>query len=84
MDDFALTSAERALLLALGRRGVRYIVVGLGAAVLQGESPALPLERSDDPLDRDVAGGALDVRTGGQHLPAAAPLEIAVKLFVER
>jgi len=36
VDDFALTSAERALLAALNRRGVRYLVVGLGAAVLQG------------------------------------------------
>lgn len=36
MDDFALTPAERALLAALRARGVRFLVVGLGAAVLQG------------------------------------------------
>jgi hypothetical protein len=36
VDDFALTPAERALLAALRRRGVRFLVVGLGAAVLQG------------------------------------------------
>ena len=36
MDDFALTPAERALLAALNAQGVRYIVIGLGAAVLQG------------------------------------------------
>jgi predicted nucleotidyltransferase len=36
VDDFALTSAERALLTALNQRGVRYLVIGLGAAVLQG------------------------------------------------
>ena len=36
MDDFALTSAERALLAALNRRGVRYLLIGLSAAVLQG------------------------------------------------
>jgi len=36
VDDFALTAAERALLAALSRRGVRYMVVGLSAAVLQG------------------------------------------------
>ncbi len=36
MDDFALTTAERALLTALNRHGVRYLVIGLGAAVLQG------------------------------------------------
>ncbi|HQZ39449.1 MAG TPA: hypothetical protein PLH72_10460 [Vicinamibacterales bacterium] len=36
MDDFALTSAERALLAALTARGVRFLLVGLGAAVLEG------------------------------------------------
>jgi hypothetical protein len=36
VDDFALTPAERTLLAALNRHGVRYLVVGLGAAVLQG------------------------------------------------
>lgn len=36
MDDFALTAAERTLLAALNSHGVRYLVIGLGAAVLQG------------------------------------------------
>lgn len=37
MDDFsAFTSAERAVLSALSRRGVRFMVVGLSAGVLQG------------------------------------------------
>ena len=36
MDDFALTPAERALFAALNRRGVRFIIIGMGAAVLQG------------------------------------------------
>jgi hypothetical protein len=36
VDDFALAAAERALLVALNRHGVRYLVIGLGAAVLQG------------------------------------------------
>lgn len=36
MDDFALTPGERALLEALNARDVRYLVIGLGAAVLQG------------------------------------------------
>lgn len=36
MDDFALTPAERALLSALRARGVRFLIVGLGAAVLEG------------------------------------------------
>ena len=36
MDDFALTPAERALFRALTARGVRFLVVNLGAAVLEG------------------------------------------------
>jgi hypothetical protein len=36
VDDFALTPAERALLTALNARSVRFILIGLGAAVLQG------------------------------------------------
>lgn len=36
MDDFALAPAERALLEALNRHGVRFLIVGLGAAVLEG------------------------------------------------
>jgi len=41
MDDFsALTPGERAVLEALNRRGVRFMVVGLSAAVLQGANTA--------------------------------------------
>ena len=36
MDDFALTPAERALFGALRTRGVRFLIVGMGAAVLEG------------------------------------------------
>lgn len=36
MDDFALTPAERALFAALRARGVRFLIVGMGAAVLEG------------------------------------------------
>jgi predicted nucleotidyltransferase len=37
MEDFsALTPGERALLEALNRRGVKFLLVGLSAAVLQG------------------------------------------------
>ena len=36
MDDFALTPAERALFAALNRRGVSFILIGMGAAVLEG------------------------------------------------
>jgi predicted nucleotidyltransferase len=69
VDDFALTSAERALLLALSRRGVRYIVVGLGAAVLQGapmstQDVDLWIERPGDDPVRQAAADA-----GGFWLP---------------
>jgi hypothetical protein len=36
VDDFALTPAERLLLEALQRRGVRFVIVDMGAAVLEG------------------------------------------------
>lgn len=36
MDAFALTPAERRLFEALRTRGVKFLVVGLGAAVLEG------------------------------------------------
>jgi len=36
VDDFALTPAERALFDALKRRGVNFLIIGLGAAVLEG------------------------------------------------
>jgi predicted nucleotidyltransferase len=41
MDDFsAFTEGERAVLEALNRHGVRYMLVGLSAAVLQGANTA--------------------------------------------
>jgi hypothetical protein len=54
VDDFVLTPAERALLRALTDRGIRYLVIGLGAAVLEGAFIATQdldiwLERIDDP-----------------------------------
>lgn len=36
VDDFALTLAERQLFQALNRRGVRSILLGMGAALLEG------------------------------------------------
>lgn len=36
VDDFALTLAERHLFQALNDRGVRFLLVGLGAALLEG------------------------------------------------
>jgi len=55
MQDFsALTPHERAVLSALNRHGVRFMLVGLSAAVLQGANTAtrdidLWLEDSTDP-----------------------------------
>jgi hypothetical protein len=41
MDDFsALTAAERQLLEALQRRGIRFMLVGASAAILQGANTA--------------------------------------------
>jgi hypothetical protein len=59
VDDFALTPAERALLEGLNERGVRFLIVGLGAAVLEGA----PLATQDvdlwlESLDDRVAAAA--------------------------
>jgi hypothetical protein len=61
VDDFALTPAERSLFGALNERGVRFLLVGLGAAVIEGAPLAtqdldLWLER----LDERVASAARD------------------------
>lgn len=69
MDDFTLTSAERALLIALRARGVRFLLVGLGAAVIEGAPVStqdldLWLERADDEAVRLAAADA-----GGFWLP---------------
>ena len=70
MDDCALTPAERALLAALNRRGVRYLLIGLGAAVLQGA----PVSTQDldlwleHPGDEAVKQSAADA--GGFWIPA--------------
>jgi hypothetical protein len=70
VDDFALTPAERALLAALNRRGVRYLIIGLGAAVLQGAPVStqdldLWLERPGDDAVRLAA-----VDAGGFWIPS--------------
>lgn len=54
MPDFALTEPERRLLQALHERGLRFLVVGLGAALIEGAPVAtldvdLWIERVDDP-----------------------------------
>lgn len=69
MENFALTPAERALLDALSRRGVRFLMIGMGAALLEGAPVAtqdidLWLERYDDERIRDAA-----VEAGGFWMP---------------
>lgn len=63
MDDFALAPAERRLLAALNARGARFIVIGLGAAVLQGaplstQDLVLWLEHPGDDAVRQAAADA--------------------------
>jgi hypothetical protein len=69
VDDFALTPAERALFAALQRRGVRFLVVGMAAAVLEGAPVAtqdldLWFERFDEDDVREAAREA-----GGFWIP---------------
>ena len=69
MDDFALTAAERRLLSALGERGAKFLVVDLGAALLEGAPVAtqdidLWFERIDDDAIRLAAADA-----GGFFIP---------------
>lgn len=63
MGDSVLSTGERAVLEAFGRHGVRYLIVGMGAALLQGARGAtedidLWIESSDDPRLRDIARDA--------------------------
>ena len=69
MDDFALTPAERALFRALSHREIRYLVIGLGAALLEGAPVSTQdldiwLERIEDPR---IALAATDA--GGFWIP---------------
>lgn len=69
VDDFALTPAERALFAALTRRGVPFILIGMGAAVLAGAPIATQdldvwFERIDDGRIREAAADA-----GGFWIP---------------
>lgn len=60
MEDFALTPAERALFDALARRAVPFIIIGMGAAVLEGAPVAtqdldLWFDNVDDERVREAA-----------------------------
>ena len=70
VDDFALTPAERRLFAAFDAHGVRYVVIDLGAAVLQGA----PLSTQDLDLWFEQPGGEPLRRAladaGGFRVPA--------------
>lgn len=71
MDDIsALTDPERAFLVELTRRGVRFMIVGLGAAVLQGANTStkdidLWFEQTSDPRIREAAAAVGGVWVSG-------------------
>ena len=69
MDDFALAPAERALFRALRARDVRFIIIGLGAALLEGA----PVSTQDLDLWLDQPGSdavrQAAVDAGGFWLP---------------
>ena len=70
MDTFALTPAERALFAALKARGIKFLIIGLGAAVLEGAPVATQdLDLWFERLDTDqLALAATDA--GGFWVPA--------------
>jgi hypothetical protein len=77
VPDFAFADAERRLLQALQDRGVRFLVVGLGAALIEGAPVAtldvdLWLERIDDPRVAQAAtdAGGFWVSGFGMQPPA--------------
>lgn len=63
MDDFALTPAERRLFRALQERGVRFLIIGLSAAVLEGAPVATQdIDLWFECLDDRVAAAATDAK----------------------
>ena len=69
MFEIVLTSAERALLEALNTLGVRYLIVGMGAALIEGapgttQDIDLWFERIDEGQLREAAR-----RAGGLYTP---------------
>ena len=77
MFELVLTSAERALLEALNALGVRYLIVGMGAALLEGapgttQDLDLWFERIDEERLREAAGAAGGLYTSGFGLQPPA------------
>ncbi|OFW17920.1 MAG: hypothetical protein A3H97_22685 [Acidobacteria bacterium RIFCSPLOWO2_02_FULL_65_29] len=77
MFEIVLTSAERALLEALNELGVRYLIVGMCAALLEGapgttQDLDLWLERIDESELREAARRAGGLYTAGLGLQPPA------------
>ena len=77
MEDFALNEAERALFRALTSRGVRFLVIGMGAALIEGADGATQdldiwVESVTDPRLPEVArdAGGFWVAGFGMQPPA--------------
>lgn len=70
MDDYAFTPAERALFAALHRRGIKFMIIGLGAAVLEGAPVATQdIDLWFEGLDADELALAAK-EAGGFWVPA--------------
>lgn len=74
MFDIVLTAAERALLEALNTLGVRYLIGGMGAAVIEGapgttQDLDLWFGRSDEERLREAARQAGGVYKDSAQLP---------------
>lgn len=77
MFEIVLTSAERALLEALNALGVRYLIVGMGAALIEGapgttQDIDLWFERIDEDELREAARRAGGLYTSGFGLQPPA------------
>jgi hypothetical protein len=77
VDDFAFTPAERALFGALNQRDVPFLVIGMGAAVLEGapvatQDVAIWFARIDDPriVEAAVDAGGFWISGFGMQPPA--------------
>jgi predicted nucleotidyltransferase len=67
--DVTLTAAERALLEALNALGVRYLIVGMGAALIQGApGTTQDIDLWFGPIDPEQLRQAAD-RAGGLYTP---------------
>jgi len=82
MDLFALSEPERALLRGLRARGVRFAVIGMGAAVLQGATTmtqdlALWFDRLSDPQIGEAVRAAGGLRILARKRAANRPKDVA-------